>query len=122
MDRTTVLIRREQKFFFVENDEGEWAPITAEIERGETLRESLRKNIREETGAEIEIEEKIERVEGGEERNHWYLAQEVSASEENPDPDQITGEEGKWIEPDETDNIEEQTEEFIENHRDQIMD
>lgn len=120
MDHTTVLIRREEKFFFVKNDEGQWAPIRAEIERGETLRESLRKNIREETGAEIEIEDKIERVEGGTERNHWYLAEEVSASEENPDPDQITSEEGKWIDIEEMENIEEKTKEFIQEHRQEI--
>ncbi|MFB6116666.1 MAG: NUDIX domain-containing protein [Candidatus Nanosalina sp.] len=122
MDHTTVLIRREDKFFFVKNDENEWAPITAEIEHGETLRESLRKNIRKETGSEIEIEDKIERVEGDEERNHWYLAEEVSASEENPDPDQISSEEGKWLNPEESDNIEERTQEFIREHRQELLE
>lgn len=121
MDSIAVLIRRDEKFFFTKKqDEEKFSPISAELERGNTLRESLRENIRQVTGVEVEIEEKLERVENSEDRTHWYLAEEVSASEENPNPDKIDGEEGKWISLEESDKIKEGALEFIEEHKDKV--
>lgn len=121
MDSIAVLIRRDEKFFFTKKqDEEKFSPISAELERGNTLRESLRENIRQVTGVEVEIEEKLERVENSEDRTHWYLAEEVSASEENPNPDKIDGEEGKWISLEESDKIKESALEFIEEHKDKV--
>ena len=121
MDSTAVLIRRDEKFFFTKKqDDEKFSPISSELERGNTLRESLRENIRDITGVEIEIEEKIKRVESSEDRKHWYLAEEVSASEENPDPEKINGETGKWLSLDETEKIEEETAKFIQEHREKL--
>jgi len=121
MDSISVLIRREDKFFFTrENEDEDFSPISSELERGNTLRESLRENIRENTGVEVEIEDKINRIEDSEDRKHWYLAEEVSASEENPDPDQISSEDGKWLSLDEKDKIEDSAVDFIESHREEI--
>lgn len=121
MDSTAVLIRRGEKFFFTrKQDEEKFSPISSELERGDTLRESLRKNIREITGVEVEIEEKITRIENSDNRKHWYLAEEVSPSEENPDPEQINGEDGEWISLDEKDMIEDETVRVIEEHRDKL--
>jgi len=123
MDSISVLIRREDKFFFTrENDNEDYSPISSELERGNTLRESLRENIRENTGVEIEIEHKLNRIEDSEDRMHWYLAEEVSASKENPDPDEIKSEDGQWLSLDEKEKIDGNTVEFIENHRDKIID
>lgn len=121
MDSTAVLIRRGEKFFFTrKQDEEKFSPISSELERGDTLRESLRKNIREITGVEVEIEEKITRIENSDNRKHWYLAEEVSPSEENPDPEQINGEDGEWISLDQKDMIEDETVRVIEEHRDKL--
>lgn len=121
MDSTAVLIRRDEKFFFTrKQDEEKFSPISSELERGNTLRESLRENIREITGVEIEIEEKLTRVENSDDRTHWYLAEEVSASEENPNPGKINGETGKWLGLDELEKVEEETVEFIKEHREKL--
>ena len=123
MDSIAVLIRREEKFFFTrENENEDFSPISSELERGNTLRESLRENIRENTGVEVEIEDKINRIEDSEDRMHWYLAEEVKASEENPDPDQINSKDGEWLTLDEKDKIDDDTVEFIENHKQEIID
>ena len=123
MDSISVLIRREDKFFFTrENEDEEFSPISSELERGNTLRESLRENIRENTGVEVEIEDKLNRIEDSDDRMHWYLAEEVSASEENPDPEEISSEDGQWLSLDEKEKIDDNTVEFIENHRDKIID
>lgn len=123
MDSISVLIRRDDKFFFTrENEDEDYSPISSELERGNTLRESLRENIRENTGVEVEIEDKINRIEDSEDRMHWYLAEEVSASEENPDPDQINSEDGKWLSLDEKDKIDDKTVNFVENHKEELID
>ncbi len=121
MDSTAVLIRRDEKFFFTrKKDDEKFSPISSELERGNTLRESLRKNIREITGVEVEIEQKITRVENSDNRTHWYLAEEVSPSEENPEPEQINGETGEWLSLDEKDRIEDEAVKFIEDHREEL--
>ena len=123
MDSISVFIRREEEFFFTrKQDEEKFSPISSKLERGNTLRESLRENVRENTGAEIDIKEKIKRVENSGDRRHWYLAEEVSASEENPDPDKINGEDGEWIGLDEKEKLDERTQKFIKEHREELLE
>ena len=130
MDRTALLIRRDEEFLFVKNDDessGEWSPVMRQIERGETLREAARNETRRVTGVEIEIIEKVTRTEigSGNERIHWYLVGEESATEENPDPDQIdvSEENHEWFHHDEIEGLEldDRSEEFFQENGGKLL-
>lgn len=109
MDRTAVLIRREDKFLLTKNEEeGSWSPVMATVERGETLRETARRETR--NGADIEVEfvEKISRTDLDEENQlHWYLAEEKPADEEEGlEAEEVeTNDDRKWFELDELDQV-----------------
>ena len=131
MDRTALLIRRDEEFLFVKNNDessGEWSPVMRQIERGETLREAARNETRRVTGVEIEIIEKVTRTEigSGNERIHWYLVGEEEASEENPDPEQIdvSEEEHEWFHHGEIEGLEldSHSRNFFQEHGDKILE
>lgn len=130
MDRTALLIRRDEEFLFVKNNEsgGEWSPVMRQIERGETLREAARNETRSVIGVEIEIIDKITRTEigSGNERIHWYLVGEESATEENPDPEQIdvSGEEHEWFHHSEIEDLEldSHSSKFFQEHGEKVLE
>jgi len=122
MDRISVLIRRDNEFFFTEGENQGLKPISTELEKGNTLRESLRENVREETGVEVEITDKIDCIEESDYRRHWYLTEEVKPSEENPEPEKIHPDQGEWIKLEHEEKIEENTKKFIEERRQEIKD
>lgn len=97
MDRIALLIRRDEEFLLFEK-EGEWRPILRQIEKGETLREAVRNETKELTGADIEFVDKITKNEigDGNERVHWYVAGEKSPTEEDPDPAKVNIKEGNY--------------------------
>lgn len=90
MDRIAVLIRKNESFLLLE-DEEEKSPIMRQIEKGETLREAVRNEARSITGAEIEFVDKITKTEigDGNERIHWYIAGEKPPTEEEPEPEKV---------------------------------
>lgn len=110
MDKTAVLIRREDRLLMIKNDTGnEWAPISEQIQRGETLREAARRQVKAVTGIEIEFEEKVTRTELSEDdRIHWYLAGEKQPTEEEKNPKKVEadGEKMDWFQLEELDELE----------------
>jgi ADP-ribose pyrophosphatase YjhB (NUDIX family) len=128
MDKTAVLIRREQKFLMVKNDsEEKWSAICESIERGETFREAARRQTRKATGVEIEFEEKVTRTDVSEEdRIHWYLAGEKQPTEENPDPEQVKadGDRMEWFNPEELEELDLDafSQKFLEENKNNLVE
>lgn len=129
MDRIALLIKRDDKFLVLRKEESEseeWSPITRQIERGETLREAARNETKTVTGADIEFVEKVTRTEigSGKERIHWYLADEESASEENPNPEKVdvAEQDHEWFHYEEIEelDLDEHSERFFEEHGEKI--
>lgn len=129
MDRIALLIKRDDKFLVLRKEESEseeWSPITRQIERGETLREAARNETKTVTGADIEFVEKVTRTEIGSEneRIHWYLADEESASEENPNPEKVdvAEQDHEWFQYEEIEelDLDEHSERFFEEHGEKI--
>lgn len=129
MDRIALLIKRDDKFLVLRKEESEseeWSPITRQIERGETLREAARNETKTVTGADIEFVEKVTRTEigSGNERIHWYLADEESASEENPNPEKVdvAEQDHEWFHYEEIEelDLDEHSERFFEEHGEKI--
>ena len=127
MDRTAVLIRREDSFLLSKNgEEDSWSPVMATVERGETLRETARRETR--NGADIEVEfvEKISRtdLDDGNEL-HWYLAEERSADEEEGlEAEEVeTSEMRKWFELDELEDVDlaPRCKSFFDEHRGELL-
>lgn len=131
MDRIALLIRRGEEFLVLKNNDSnsnEWRPITRQIEKGETLREAARNETRSVTGVEIEFVEKVTKTEIGSEneRIHWYLVDEESSTEENPDPEQVdvSEQEHEWFTYEEIKDLEmgDHAGKFLEEHGDQLVE
>lgn len=128
MDRIALLIRREENFLlFKDESDDVWRPVIREIEKGETLREAARNETRSLTGVEIEFVEKVTKTEigSGNERVHWYLADEESATEDNPDPAQvdIAGDSCEWFSYEEITELElgSHSRDFFEEYGEQLL-
>ena len=127
MDRIALLIRREDEFLLFENED-EWRPILRQIEHGETLREAVRNETKELTGADIEFVDKITKTEigDGNERVHWYVAGEKAPTEEDPEPAKVEVKEGnhRWCAKDEImdKQLNQHLKQFMEEHGDKIVD
>ena len=128
MDRTAVLIRRGEKFLLTKNsDEGSWSPVMATVERGETLRETARRETRNKAEIEVDFVEKVTRN-SLEETNelHWYLAEEKQVDEEDDlEPQEIEEtSDRKWFELDELMELELEalSNGFFEEHREKLLD
>ncbi|WP_414837331.1 NUDIX hydrolase [Candidatus Nanosalina sp. VS9-1] len=131
MDRIALLIRRDEEFLVVNDEdskEGEWRPIIRQIEKGETLREAARNETRSVTGVEIEFVEKVTKTEigSGNERIHWYLVDEESATEENPEPEKVDveNENYDWFTAEEIQELElgEKFQNFFEEHGETLVE
>ena len=126
-----MLIRRGEEFLVLKDNESkdnEWRPIMRQIEKGETLREAARNETRSVTGVEIEFVEKVTKTEIGSEneRIHWYLVDEESSTEENPDPEQVdvSQQEHEWFTYEEIQELDlgKRFEDFLEEHGDQLVE
>lgn len=99
-----------------------------QIEKGETLREAARNETRSVTGVEIEFVEKVTKTEIGSEneRIHWYLVDEESSTEENPDPEQVdvSQQEHEWFTYEHIQELDlgERFEDFLEEHGSQLVE
>ena len=127
MDRIALLIRREDEFLLFENED-EWMPILRQIEHGETLREAVRNETKELTGADIEFVDKITKTEigDGNERVHWYVAGEKAPTEEDPEPEKVDISEGNYqwcsVEEIRTKDLNSHLEDFLEEHEEEIVE
>lgn len=126
-----MLIRRGEEFLVLndeDSNEGEWLPIIRQIEKGETLREAARNETRSITGVEIEFVEKVTKTEIGSdnERIHWYLAGEESATEENPEPEKVDveNEDYAWFTVEDIQGLEldGRFQKFFEEHGDTLVE
>ena len=129
MDRTAVLIRREDKFLLTKNEEEDyWSPVMATVERGETLRETARRETRNGADVEVEFVEKISRTDLDDEGTqlHWYLAEEKPADEEEGlEAEEVeTNEIRKWFELDELDQVDlaPRSRSFFEEHLEELKE
>ena len=99
-----------------------------EIEHGETLREAVRNETKELTGADIEFVDKITRTEigSGNERVHWYVAGEKAPTEEDPEPEKVDISEGNYqwcsIEEITEKNLNRHLQDFLEEHEEEIVE
>jgi ADP-ribose pyrophosphatase YjhB (NUDIX family) len=128
MDKTAVLIRREDRLLMIKNDSGsEWAPISEQIQKGETLREAARRQVKAAAGVEIEFEEKVTRTQISEDdRIHWYLAGEKQPTEENQNPEKVDadGKKMDWFRSEELEDLELNSisRDFLEENKNNLVE
>ena len=127
MDKIALLIRKDDEFLLFEREDN-WRPVMREIEHGETLREAVRNETKELTGADIEFVDKITRTEigSGNERVHWYVAGEKAPTEEDPEPEKVDISEGNYqwcsIEEITEKNLNRHLQDFLEEHEEEIVE
>lgn len=127
MDKIALLIRKDDEFLLFEREDN-WRPVMREIEHGETLREAVRNETKELTGADIEFVDKITRTEigSGNERVHWYVAGEKAPTEEDPEPEKVDISEGNYqwcsIEEITEKNLNRHLQNFLEEHEEEIVE
>ena len=108
-DAIAVVIKRSEKYLLIRRAkkgfaEDYWCPITGEVEKGETQKQAVIREAKEEMGLEVEPVRKVWECHtaDGKYLLHWWEAKIIDENIK-VNPDEVK--ESKWVDVDEMQNI-----------------